>query len=438
MPKKSTAAKVLRPPAEVSLGRELAALAKADKDPRPPGWRLSPRAVRSFICGSKSLGIDRKFFGDDVLVERAVVGLAGNRGLLLVGEPGTAKSMLSELLAAAISGCSTDTIQGSSGTTEDQIKYSWNYALLLAEGPTPRALVPGPLHVGMTQGLIVRFEELTRCPPEIQDVLISIISEKLMMVPELDGEDRVLLARPGFNIIATANTRDRGVHEMSSALKRRFNFETVHPIGETAQEVALVTEQCRMLLEESGASVEVERDVIDVLVTAFHDLREGLTADGVQVEKPTAVMSTAEAVSVALQSSLDAFYYGDGTLKPASGAVSGGGRPRRGPQRGRGNPTRADGMPHGASSSHPGSPLPGRPDAWGGLGLRFARRGHGEPARARGVARAARSPPSCRTTRAGPRRVPSSLLPHPGAGQRRRRLRPCWGRRRLPWPTSPT
>jgi MoxR-like ATPase len=305
---------VLRPPAEVLFAEELAALAKADKGPCPPGWKLSPRAVRAFICGSTTPKIERKFYGDDVLIERAIVGLAGNRGLLMIGEPGTAKSMLSELLSAAISGCSTNTIQGSSGTTEDQIKYSWNYALLLAEGPTPRALVPGPLHVGMSQGLLVRFEEVTRCPPEIQDVLISILSEKLMMVPELEGDGRVLLARPGFNIIATANIRDRGVHEMSSALKRRFNFETVHPIGELAQEVALVSEQCQHLLREAAAEVKLDRKVIEVLVTAFHDLREGVTADGVQVEKPAAVMSTAEAVSVALQASLDAYYYGDGTL----------------------------------------------------------------------------------------------------------------------------
>ena len=289
--------------------------------PRPTRIRAqrveaSPKAVRSFICGSKSPHVDRKFFGDDVLVERAIIGLAGNRGLLLVGEPGTAKSMLSELLAAAISGCSTNTIQGSSGTTEDQIKYSWNYALLLAEGPSSRALVPGPLHVGMSEGSIVRFEEVTRCPPEIQDVLISIISEKLMMVPELTGEGRVLMAQPGFNIIATANIRDRGVHEMSSALKRRFNFETVHPIGELAQEITLVSEQCAQLLSEAEAKVKIGRDVVEVLVTAFHDLREGVTADGVQVEKPTTVMSTAEAVSVAFQAALDAFYYGDGQLSP--------------------------------------------------------------------------------------------------------------------------
>ena len=193
------------------------------------------------------------------MVERAIIGLSSNRGLMLVGEPGTAKSMLSELLAAAISGTSVNAIQGSAGTTEDQIKYSWNYALLLAEGPTPRALVASPLYVAMRDGLLVRFEEITRCPPEIQDTLVSVLSEKVMIVPELDGPDRVLHARPGFNVIATANIRDRGVHEMSSALKRRFNFETVHPIRELTQEVELVARECDRLLRESAAPAQVDR-----------------------------------------------------------------------------------------------------------------------------------------------------------------------------------
>jgi MoxR-like ATPase len=305
---------VLRPPAEAQYAEELQALAQADTHPRPPGWKLSPRAVRSFICGSDSPKVSRKFYGDDTLVELAVIGLAGNRGLLLVGEPGTAKSMLSELLAAAIAGTSTNVIQGSAGTTEDNIKYSWNYALLLEEGPTPRALVASPLYVGMRDGLLVRFEEITRCPPEIQDALVSVLSEKVLMVPELHGADRVLLARPGFNVIATANIRDRGVHEMSSALKRRFNFETVHPIRELELEVELVQRECQRLLGESRAEVAVERPVIELLVTAFHDLREGKTGEGVQLEKPASVLSTAEAVSVGMAAGLDAFYYGEGQL----------------------------------------------------------------------------------------------------------------------------
>ena len=308
----------LRPPPEVRYAHELQSLAAADTDPRPPGWKLSPRAVRGFICGSESPKVERKFFGDDVLVERAIITLAGNRGLLLVGEPGTAKSMLSELLAAAVSGVSNNTIQGSAGTTEDQIKYSWNYALLLAEGPTPRAMVQSPLYVGMKQGTMVRFEEITRCPPEVQDTLVSVLSDKVMMVPELEGEERTLFAAPGFNVIATANIRDRGVHEMSSALKRRFNFETVEPIRELKLEVELVRREAGRLLNEAHAPVAAAADAIEVLVTAFHDLREGKTAEGTQVERPSAVMSTAEAVSVAFSAGLDAFYYGDRTLTPAT------------------------------------------------------------------------------------------------------------------------
>ena len=313
-------ARAARLPAEVLYAEELAALAARDPWPRPPGWRLSPRAVRAFILGTEGQegleGVEagRKFYGDDALVDRAIVGLLGNRGLLLVGEPGTAKSMLSELLAAAVSGTSLLTIQGTAGTSEDQIKYSWNYALLLAEGPTRRALVSSPLYTGLREGKIVRFEEVTRCPPEVQDSLISILSDKVLHVPELEGEEGVVLARQGFNVVATANLRDRGVHEMSSALKRRFNFETVHPIADKEHELELVMEQTERLLAGSGVEARVGRDVLDLLVTTFHELRQGRSAEGTVVERPSTVLSTAEAVSVAYSAALDAVYFGDGTL----------------------------------------------------------------------------------------------------------------------------
>jgi MoxR-like ATPase len=318
-------APMLREPAEVRFADELESLRAADTAPRPPGWRLSPRAVRTFILGNdgaapakgkaKAPAVARKFHGDEAMIDRAIVTLMSNRGLLLVGEPGTAKSMLSELLAAAICGTSALTIQGTAGTTEDQIKYSWNYALLLAEGPTPNALVPAPLYHGLARGQIVRFEEITRCPPEIQDALISVLSDKVLHVPELRGEDDRLFAKPGFNVIATANTRDRGVHEMSAALKRRFNFETVPPIAEKRFELELVVQQARDLLETAGAEAAVEPDVIDVLVTTFMDLRKGRTEEGTVVERPSTAMSTAEAVAVAFAAGLEACYLGDGRVR---------------------------------------------------------------------------------------------------------------------------
>lgn len=308
---------VLRAPAEQTYSGEFARLAGADRDAKPVGWKLSPRSVRTFIVGDQKLDVKRKFYGDDALIDRCIVTLMSDRGLMLVGEPGTAKSMLSELLAAAISGKSTCTIQGTAGTTEDQIKYGWNYALLLAEGPTTRALVGGPIHEAMSEGCICRFEEVTRVQPEIQDCLISAMSDKMLRIPELEGTASTAFAAPGFNILATANIRDRGVHEMSSALKRRFNFETVRPIADRKQEMQLVREQTESLLKRAEVEIQLPPDVVELLVTAFHDLRSGTTAEGVVVEKPTAVMSSAEAVSVAYAACLDAHYLGDGRVTGA-------------------------------------------------------------------------------------------------------------------------
>ena len=291
--------RVQRPPAEVRYADELVRLREADDAPRPPGWELSLRAARSFVVGDPALGVSRKFVGDPSLIDRALVSLATSRGLMLVGEPGTAKSLLSELLAAAVSGTSTLTIQGGAATTEDQIKYSWNYALLVAEGPTGRSLVPAPLLRAMAEGRTVRFEEITRCPLEVQDCLLSPLSDRVLTVPELPGDSGMVFARDGFNIIATANTRDRGVNDMSSALKRRFNFETVFPIADFDTELALVEAEASALLRRSGVTAPPQRDVLEVLVTTFRELRTGQTVRGDSMERLSSVMSTAEAVAVA-------------------------------------------------------------------------------------------------------------------------------------------
>ena len=316
--------RAMRRAPEQRYAEELERLASADRDARPQGWRLSPRAVRRFILGDSSLHVSRKFYGDDPLVDRAIVTLMGHQGLMLVGEPGTAKSLLSEMLAAAISGDSGLIVQGTAGTTEDHIKYSWNYALLLAEGPSARALVPSSIYQAMRAGKIVRFEEITRCPPEIQDVLISLMSEKQLMIPEL-GDDARLFAQRGFNIIATANLRDRGVHEMSSALKRRFNFETVRPIRDHQFEVELILAQLQRELADGEGSVEVPRDVVSLLVTTFQELRAGVTQDGTAIKSLDAVMSTAEAVNVAYAAALQARHFNDGhlTVREIAGQLQG-------------------------------------------------------------------------------------------------------------------
>ncbi|HEX4474630.1 MAG TPA: AAA family ATPase [Polyangiaceae bacterium] len=314
--REGTSQAMQRPPAEMIYAGELSKLHDSDSGPKPPGWALSPRAVRTFILGDKSMGIRKKFVGNPSLVDRAMVALATNRGLMLVGEPGTAKSLLSELLCAAVCGQSTLTIQGSAGTTDDQIKYSWNYALLLAEGPTQRALVPAPLYVAMREGRIARFEEVTRCPLEIQDSLLAALSDRVLAIPEMEGEGNMLFAKDGFNVIATANTRDLGVNEMSAALKRRFNFETVFPIGDFKVEMELVRDETSRLLARSGVPEIPSEDVLELLVTTFRELRAGQTVDGQAMDRLSTAMSTAEAVSVAYALGVRSYYLGEGAASP--------------------------------------------------------------------------------------------------------------------------
>ncbi len=322
----TSASRIQAPPPEVRHAEELAFLAAWDTGPRPPGWKLTPKAVVTFVCGSreplqleqpkkgeaKSLVVSEKFVGDRALVERCVVTLAGERGLLLVGEPGTAKSMLSELLSAAVCGTSGLVVQGTAGTTEDQLRYGWNYAALLAQGPSRASVVPSPVLVAMEQGAIVRVEEVTRCLPEVQDALVSILSDRRLSLPEL-GSDGTAFANQGFNVIATANLRDRGVSEMSAALKRRFNFETVPAIADLDHEVALVHRQASTAVARVGVPLAVDHRVLEALVTAFRDLRAGRSHEGGAVDKPSTVMSTAEAVGVATSMGLQHAYFDGGT-----------------------------------------------------------------------------------------------------------------------------
>lgn len=305
---------ILKLSAEQKYHDELQCLKEHDQKRKPQGWQLSAYAVRDFILGNPQLNIQKKFYGDDALVDRALVTLMGNQGLMLVGQPGTAKSMLSELFSAAISGNSQLTVQGTAGTTEDHIKYSWNYALLLSEGPTDKSLIPSPIYFAMQQGKLARFEEITRCPPEIQDVLVSLLSEKQMMIPEM-GQDFSVSAQHGFNLIATANLRDRGVHEMSAALKRRFNFETVKPIQNRDFEVELVQLQLKQQVGDLFSELTVPPQVIELLVTIFNELRTGQSLQGANLKTPDAVMSTAEAVNIAHAASLQAIYLGNGVLQ---------------------------------------------------------------------------------------------------------------------------
>lgn len=307
---------ILRPHAEVAYEKELKRLSKVDTKPKPGNWNLSPWAVVTYIMGGQledGYTISPKYFGNKRLIEIAVATLATDRALLLMGIPGTAKTWVSEHLAAAISGHSTLLIQGTAGMHEEALRYGWNYARLLAEGPSQKAMVPSPLMTAMEKGMIARVEELTRIPADVQDSLITILSEKTLPIPELNKE---VQAKRGFNLIATANDRDKGINELSSALRRRFNT-VVLPLPATLKEEVNIV---KTRVEDLGVSLELPAEAAPIqeiqrLVTIFRELRSGKTEDGrTKVKSPSSTLSTAEAISVINSGQALAAHFGNGTL----------------------------------------------------------------------------------------------------------------------------
>ena len=306
---------ILRLPAEKLFQAEIDALIAAEKNPIPTGWRMSPQSVKTYICGGKAgkTEITPKYIGHERLVEIAISTLVTDRALLLIGEPGTAKSWLSEHLTAAINGDSTKVIQGTAGTTEEQIKYSWNYAMLIAKGPSHEAMLKSPVFNAMETGSIARVEEISRCASEVQDALISILSEKRISVPELAVE---VAAQKGFSVIATANTRDKGVNEMSAALKRRFHIVVLPAPANLTSEMEIVRTRVTQLSENLDLNAKQPADdVVEKVCTIFRELRCGETLDRTQKVKGTSgVLSTAEAISLLCNSMALAGSFGNGTI----------------------------------------------------------------------------------------------------------------------------
>ncbi len=310
----------IRQSAEVMYQSELDALRKNEQHPIPTNWKLSPWSVVQYIIGGTlkdGTKISPKYVGKKSLIEICIATLLSERALLLTGVPGTAKTWLSEHLSAAISGNSTLFVQGTSGTHEDAMKYGWNYASLIAQGPTKEGLIPSAILLAMRSGQIARIEELSRIPTETQDALISILSEKNIMIQELELIEE---AQKGFNIIATANDLDRGLYEMSSALKRRFNIVNM-PLPDTLEEeMKIVNTRVNQLGRQIDIPLsEIKQKQLSNLLILFRELREGKSDDNkVKIRSTKSVLSPAIAISILHESRIHAHYFDNNELKDTS------------------------------------------------------------------------------------------------------------------------
>jgi MoxR-like ATPase len=183
------------------------------------------------------------------------------------------------------------------------------------------ALVKTPLTRAMEEGTILRLEELTRMGSDTQDTLITVLSEKTLPIPELDTS---IEAKRGFNVIATANNRDKGVNELSSALKRRFNVVVLPSPATLEEEKGIVVKR----VGEIGTGLKLPPikppdQELARIVTLFRELRDGKTLNGkTKLKTSSGSLSTAEAISVGVSAWAEAAHFGRGTVEAAHMAAN--------------------------------------------------------------------------------------------------------------------
>ena len=194
-------------------------------------------------------------------------------------------------------------------------------------GCSPRArpgtaLVPSPVMRAMRDGKIARVEELTRIPSDVQDALITILSEKTLPIPELDDE---VQARPGLQRHRhRQQPRPRRQRALVSALRRRFNT-VVLPLPATAERggrdrrraaspSSAARSSCRPSRRRWRRSAASSR--------SSASCAPGVTEDGkTKLKSPSGTLSTAEAISVVTSGLALAAHFGDGALRPADVAA---------------------------------------------------------------------------------------------------------------------
>jgi MoxR-like ATPase len=308
---------ILRPPAEIDYAEELDYLESIDQHPRPTNWRLSPKMIRTFVLGSTPADklprpVSQKWFGSHVLVESALATLiGGERGILLLGEPGTGKSVLAELLTSAICRQSTLVVAGTAGTNISDLTYSWNIAAVIARGQSRETLIPSPIMTAMVEGKIGRVEEVTRMLGEVQDGLLGVLSERYISVPELN---ETIMARQGFGIIGTANDKDKGTNELSAALKRRFNAIRVPIVRDAAQEKRIIQARTTKVAQRLQAQIAVPPSMLDVLVQVFEALRKRNAEATSEDARLDATLSTADMIGVVSDAMVFGTHFGDGSV----------------------------------------------------------------------------------------------------------------------------
>ena len=204
-------------------------------------------------------------------IEVLLAALRSGRHILLEGPPGTGKSTLLRNLAEG-TGADFEFVEGTAELTPARLVGHFDPATVLTEGYSPQVFVDGPLLRAMRSGALLYVEEINRVPEETLNALVTVMSEREIVVPRLGRVE----AEDGFRLVAAMNPFDAvGTGRISGAVMDRvcrltFGYQSAE------EEVDIVARATGAVADASLTAV-----VEMVRATREHsDLRSGSSVRG--------------------------------------------------------------------------------------------------------------------------------------------------------------
>jgi len=214
------------------------------------------------------------------ITERSITYLNAGFPVHYRGPSGTGKTTLAMHLASKIGRPvvmihgdaefkTSDLIGGEHGYRFRKVDDRFIHSVHKYEEDMTKRWVDNRLTMAVKYGFTLLYDEFTRSRPEANNVLLSILQEKIMSTPAVRGEDPYLRVHPDFRAIFTSNPEEyAGVNRTQDALRDRmitidldhFDFDT---------ELGITKAKAKIPLTQAKTIVQIVRGLRESGKTEF-------------------------------------------------------------------------------------------------------------------------------------------------------------------------
>ncbi|ABG51555.1 gas vesicle protein GvpN [Trichodesmium erythraeum IMS101] len=160
----------------------------------------------------------------------------------------------------------SDLIGNKSGYTRKKLVDNYIHTVLKVEDELKHNWIDSRLTLACKEGFTLIYDEFNRSRPEVNNVLLSVLEEKMLVLPPSQNQSEYIQVHPQFRVILTSNSEEwTGVHATQDAL-----LDRVVTIGMGQPDIS--TEQ-NIIIQKTGIN-PLKAEVIIKLVRSVRERLE--------------------------------------------------------------------------------------------------------------------------------------------------------------------